>query len=60
MKYVNNEGPITSVNECPQPGKCERVVDDNDPELVAFLERVLSMRPVEVKIDTDSQPLLQK
>ncbi len=39
--YVNNAGPINSANACPQPGKCERELDDNDPELREFLNRNL-------------------
>lgn len=47
MRYVNNEGSITSVNACPQPGRCEREVSEDDPELVAFLERVQNIQSSE-------------
>ena len=43
--YVNNEGPIKSVNACPQPGTCEREVPDTDPELVEFLARARTRKP---------------
>lgn len=49
--YVNNEGPITSANSCPQTGKCERMLPDNDPELVAFFKKAEDARNGVTSID---------
>lgn len=56
MVYVNNDGPITSVNACPQPGKCERSVRDNDPAVVAFHNKAREvLRKSEIRTDTGIQ-----
>lgn len=62
--YVNNEGPITSVNACPQAGFAEREIQDDDPELLAIMGKRDSMlngaKTVDELVDSQmNSPLAQ-
>lgn len=63
MKYVNDVGPITSINECPQEGASREVPDDY-PEVLAVIKKIddalNGATPIDVKIDQQiSSPLAQ-
>lgn len=63
MTYVNNEGPITTINSCPQAG-ASREVSDDDPEVIAFMKRAddaaNGVRPISEHIENQiCSPLAQ-
>jgi|SRR5690606_5768372 len=55
MKYVNNVGPVTSVNACPQPGFAERALPDDHPEILEFERKLRGELTADEKADRDME-----